>query len=532
MKSLNRCSVICIAYFLSLTLFNSAFLRPVSGQSDTIRRLTSNDYQKRIDQVAKKGHTPISVQVEVKDGVDYYTLRTVRIRSIWATHHRMTQAIFDEKKKFYESRNFRIKSEQTYQIKGEKRFVAIWEEIPSRPITFWTAQSKVTMTGKAVPQLKPFDQLLQKFLIENQLPGATLAISRNGKLIFSRGYGYNNFEVKRAMAPNDLMRIASISKSLTSAAIMRLVEQKKLSLTDNVFDIIPHEAYDPNAELDARLKQVTVLHCLQHSGGWDRAVSFDPMFRDTTIAKTLNVSCPPGSDNIIRYMLNQPLDHDPGTKYAYSNFGYSVLGRVIEKISGQDYETFVREQVLKKIGVRRMKIGATLRSEKEANEVTYYARKNGRRAAVVGKVGEIVPTPYGAWHLEAMDAHGGWIASASDLVKFAAAFDNRDRSKILSKQSIETMFARPAGKLGLEPDGSPNASFYGCGWMVRPAGKSENTWHGGLLDGTSTLLVRRHDGLNWAVLFNKADCKDGKTPSGKIDSLLHRAAAQVKSWPK
>lgn len=529
MMNLNRCSAICIA--LILTLLCGAY-RAAAGQTNSFRSLTSNDYQKRIDQVAKQGHTPTSIQVEVKEGVDYYTLQTVPRRSIWATHHRMTQNVFEEKKKAYKSRNFRIKSEQAYQLNGKKRFVAIWEEIPTRPITFWTAQSKVTITGRNVPQLKPFDELMQTFLVENQLPGATLAISRNGKLIFSRGYGYNHFEGKRIMEPNDLMRIASISKPLTSVAILKLVEQKKLKLTDKVFEIIPHEPYDPNAALDARLKQVTVLHCLQHTGGWDRGVSYDPMFRDTTIAKTLNVPCPPGKDNIIRYMLNQPLDHDPGTKYAYSNFGYNVLGRVIEKVSGQDYETFVKNQILKKIDITRMKIGATLLDGKQASEVTYYARKNGRRAAVVGNVGEMVPTPYGAWHLEAMDAHGAWIASASDLVKFAAAFDQRNRSKVLSKQSIETMFARPAGKLGLDPNGSPKALFYGCGWMVRPAGKSENTWHSGLLDGTSSILVRRNDGLNWAVLFNKADCKDGKTPSSRIDSLLHRAAAKVKSWPK
>ncbi len=503
-----------------------------SAAPEKFKDLTADEYQKRIEQVAKQGHTPVSVKVRVENGVDFYTLETIPRRTVWSTHHRMSQELFDAKVAYYKSNEFHIKWKQTYELNGKILLVAIWEETPRESVLFWGADATVPTSGRRVGQLKPFDDLMQKFLVEQQLPGASLSISRNGKTIFLRGYGYSDFENKKRMPQNALMRIASISKPLTAVAILKLVEQKKLKLSDNVFEIIPHEPFDPDATVDARLKNVTVLHCLQHTAGWDRAVSYDPMFRDITISKILNVSCPPGKDNIIRYMLNQPLDHDPGTTYAYSNFGYNVLGRVIEAISGQPYQRFVQNAVLKPVGVNRMKVGASLRNGKQSNEPVYYARKNGKRAAVVGKVGEMVSTPYGAWHLEAMDSHGGWIASASDLVKFAAAIDDRNRSKLLSKQSIETMFARPVGKPGLDPNGSPKASFYGCGWMVRPAGSSENTWHGGLLDGTSALLVRRHDGLNWAVLFNKADCKDGKTPSGKIDSLLHQAAAKVKSWPK
>lgn len=502
-----------------------------SAAPETYKDLTAAEYQKRIEQVAKQGHTPTAVNVRVKKGIDFYTLETIPRRTAWFTHHRMPPELFAAKVAHYKSKEFRIKWKQSYELNGKVLLVAIWEKIPQKAIWFWDAGAKVPTSGRRVGQLKPFDELMNEFLVEQQLPGATLAVSRNGKTIFSRGYGYSDFENKKVMPQNALMRIASISKPLTAVAILKLIEQKKLKLTDRVFDVIPHQPHSHKAAVDPRLAEVTVLHCLQHTGGWDRAVSYDPMFRDIIISKTLNVSCPPGNDNIIRYMLNQPLDHDPGTTYAYSNFGYNVLGRVIEKISGQSYEQFVQKAVLKPMGVNRMKIGASLRNGKQSNEPVYYARKNGKRAAVVGKIGEMVSTPYGAWHLEAMDSHGGWIASASDLVKFASAFDNRFRSKLLKKQSIERMFARPDGKLGLDKNGAPKASFYGCGWQVRPVGDNENSWHSGLLDGTSTLLVRRHDGLNWAVLFNKADCKDGKTPSGKIDPLLHQAAAKVKSWP-
>ena len=147
------------------------------------------------------------------------------------------------------------------------------------------------------------------------------------------------------------------------------------------------------------------------------------------------------------------------------------------------------------------------------------------------RLGKPVPWPYGGWCLESMDSHGGWIASAEDLVRFAAAFDDPDHCKILGAKSIETMFARPPGAAGEDKDGKPAASYYGCGWAVQPVGDGKaNTWHNGSLDGTSTLLVRRWDGLTWAVLFNSRQAKGGE-PAGLIDPLVHEAADAVKHWP-
>ena len=96
------------------------------------------------------------------------------------------------------------------------------------------------------------------------------------------------------------------------------------------------------------------------------------------------------------------------------------------------------------------------------------------------------------------------------------------------------MFARPAGPAGYEPDGKPKAAYYGCGWSVRPIQGVDkvNEWHGGFIAGSEALLVRRWDGLNWAVIFNTALAPDGERRLvGLIDGLIHRAADQVKSWP-
>ncbi len=149
------------------------------------------------------------------------------------------------------------------------------------------------------------------------------------------------------------------------------------------------------------------------------------------------------------------------------------------------------------------------------------------------QLGKPVPPPYGAWYLEAMDAHGGWLSSAPDLVRFAAAFDRPERCPILKADSIRTMFARPAGLAGARKNGEPRDVYYGCGWNVRvvDAQGAIHTWHNGALDGTATILVRRSDGLCWAVLFNARANPRGQYLAKLIDPLVHDAADQVKRWP-
>ena len=136
-------------------------------------------------------------------------------------------------------------------------------------------------------------------------------------------------------------------------------------------------------------------------------------------------------------------------------------------------------------------------------------------------------------NFEAFEAHGGWIASAVELVKFASAFDDPAKSPLLSAKSIEEMWARPAGAPGTNDKGKPKPTFYACGWNVRPAGDAGklNAWHTGYIAGSETLLVRRSDGLNWAVLFNTAHNQNGKMLSGTIDGQVHEAADKVKHWP-
>jgi CubicO group peptidase (beta-lactamase class C family) len=395
---------------------------------------------------------------------------------------------------------------------------------------------KIEATGHADLRLAAFDRSMTQFIQDHELPGACLAIARRGRLIYQRGYGYADADTKESMQPNALFRIASISKPLTAVAVLQMVERGRLKLEDSVFEVLRlRQPKEDKRRFDSRWKQVTILHLLQHRGGWDRDKSFDPMFRSPQIVEELHIEPPARPNDIIRYMLRRPLDFDPGSKEVYSNFGYCLLGRVIAKVSGTTYEDYVRKEVLAPLGIRRMRLGATLPENRARDEVKYHVPKKAMGTAVVGShLGEQVPSPYGAWCLESMDAHGGWLASAADLVRFVSAFDDPAHCKILKSKSIDLMLKRPPGAAGYKPNGEPRAAYYACGWMVRPVGDEGhcNIWHSGSLPGTSTLLVHRHDGLAWAVLFNSRHSAKKQEPASAIDSLLHQAADAVTNWPR
>jgi len=247
------------------------------------------------------------------------------------------------------------------------------------------------------------------------------------------------------------------------------------------------------------------------------------MFRPIVAAEAVGAPKPATCETVIRYMLGQKLDFYPGTKYAYSNFGYCVLGRIIERVTGIKYEDFVKREVLEPTGITRMKEGGSLASDDAAGEVHYY--NEGTARSVFPALTARVPWPYGGFYLEAMDSHGGWIASAIDLVKFANAIDGRRGVTLLSRKSLAELTSRPAPPL---PQNS--LAYYGLGWSVRPVGKYANWWHGGSLPGTTTLLVRTHHGYCWAALFNSRPEAAGKL-SGDLDSGLWKAFAEVANWP-
>lgn len=378
-----------------------------------------------------------------------------------------------------------------------------------------------------------FDREVEEYMQARGVPGGALAVVKGGRLVYARGYGWADRDKKIPARPDTLFRIASISKTFTGVATLRLMEEKKLELDARAFDIIRLNPL-PGAEKkrDSRLAGITVRQLLQHTGGWDRDKSFDPMFRSREIARAAGVPSPAGQSEIIRYMLSQPLDSDPGRAFAYSNFGYCLLGRIIEKISGRPYDTFVREKVLTPLGIQRMRLGRTRDGQQAEDEARYYNTSDEVTESVWDGSTKNVPWPYGGFCLESMDSHGGWIASAVELARYAAAFNNPEACPFLKGATIRTMQAPPPPPASRKANGEVEDHYYGCGWNVRPVGKEgrANYWHTGSLPGTFTILVRRSDGLSWAALFNLR-VEDSKLSSNAIDPALHRAANAVKEWP-
>ncbi|MFI6597032.1 serine hydrolase domain-containing protein [Nonomuraea sp. NPDC050536] len=380
------------------------------------------------------------------------------------------------------------------------------------------AEAATLVTSGVMPsQLASFDKTVQKFMTDRSITNGQLAIARKGKILAARGYGvYSpNGASMATVQPTSLFRIASLSKNITSAAILRLAQDGKLTLTTPITKLL-----GLSSAADQRLEQVTLWRLMQHTGGWDRDVSKDPLWLDQTIAASLDQGFPISHADIIKYVTGKPLDFAPGSKMSYSNYGYMLLGRVIEKVSGMSYEAYVRSKLLAPRGITRMRLGKSLRSEMSTAEVGYQSKYTTK--IVVNDSGTTVPYPYGGFNMPNQDANGGWLASAVDMVRWAGVFDAPN--SVLNATSISRAFAKP--EIGVSSDGS----WYGAGWYVRTWGSGRNTWHSGSMPGTFTFLVRNALGVTWCVQFNRRE-EEGSLDFDAIDQLLWQAHDAVTSWP-
>ena len=171
-----------------------------------------------------------------------------------------------------------------------------------------------SITGVPDTGLKPFDDLMRSFVEQHRVPGAALAVTRGAKLVYARGFGLADVEAKRAVQPDSLFRIASLSKPVTAVGVMQLVQQAKFKLDDRVFDVLPAQEWLPEKK-DARLRSITIRQLLQHTGGWDRDKSFDPIGRPHDVARVAMKPLPVNAADVAKYTLPLPLDFDPGTRF-------------------------------------------------------------------------------------------------------------------------------------------------------------------------------------------------------------------------
>ena len=334
------------------------------------------------------------------------------------------------------------------------------------------------------------DKIVNSFLHKWSIAGASVAVSRNGKLIYARGFGLADTVEQIQTQPFNQFRIASISKLITAIAVMKLHEQGKLNLEDKVFGptgILNDPFF--NEPKDRRVYDITVEQLLSHEAGWTQRYG-DQMFMPIIVAEKLNVKPPVDTKMIVRFALDKRLHYTPGMGRAYSNLGYSVLGLVIEKITGMTYEKYCKNEILEPLGIYDMTIAGNLQSEKAPFEVTYYEPSDVVLKPSIYGTGELVTPRYGGNDIRSLGGAGAWIATAPDLMRLLLAIDGfQTRPDILSNQSIQFMTDNSNG-------------FAPVGWKTTVM---DGNWcRTGSFPGSAGMLKRQPDGTAWVVLLNSS----------------------------
>src|SRR5271170_1042682 len=332
------------------------------------------------------------------------------------------------------------------------------------------------------------------------VPALSVAISRNGQFVYDEASGMADKEHALQVNTANLFRIASVTKPITSVTIFTLIEKGKLNLSDKVFG--------PSGVLGTKygrqpykqyVTDITVDNLLTHtSGGWPND-STDPMFQHDSW----------DHDKLISWAIDTlPLTYPPGQHWAYSNFGYCLLGRVIGQVTGQPYEAYVQANILAPCGITGMQIAGNTLHQRASNEVVYYGQYN--------------EDPY-KMNVTRMDSHGGWIATPSNLVQFLDHVHGFGNMPSLLKPETIRIMTTPTPVYQY-----PSGIRYARGWMVRNNGAG-NWWHDGSLPGSTTLMVRTATGLCWAALANTRT-EPAEQIGAALDAMMWQMARSVPEW--
>jgi CubicO group peptidase (beta-lactamase class C family) len=487
--------------------------------------MSGAEYQQAFDEQAAAGYRLVHVSgYDVAGRETYAAIWEQRPGPAWIGRHGMSGADYQREFDAQLAAGYRLLHVSGYTVAGVTLYAAIWEQSPSlgwmafhglpgaayqarfdelarqgfRPARVSGhagAAGSEEYSGVFLNDLAAIDRVAQTAMTNLGLPALSLAIAKDGRLVFAKAYGLADQAAGTPADTSSLFRVASVSKPITSVAIQLLVEQGALGLDDRVFGPGGHLGTLYGTQWNASplpasyqaLQQVTIRHLLTHTaGGWQNDGS-DPMFTHPAMTQA----------ELITWTLdNRPLANAPGTRHAYSNFGYCVLGRVIEAVTGQGYADWVRANLLGPVGAGEMTIAGDTLASRLANEVVYYSSTEN---------------PYGM-QVARMDAHGGWLATPTDLVRLAVRVDGfATKPDVLSGPTIAAMTTPWAPGEG-----------YAMGWAVNGL---NNWWHDGSLPGTRSMLVRTSGGFTWAAMTNTRD------NGVDLDALMWDVVNAVTAWP-
>lgn len=356
-------------------------------------------------------------------------------------------------------------------------------------------------TGEALPGLEHLDRAMLETLREEHLPGAGLAIFKEGRLLLVRGYGWADFARREPVQPLSRFNIASCTKPFTAVAILKLADEGKLNLDAHVFRLMPH-LLPPREQHHPHVLDITIRHLLHHAGGFIKSA------RGSQDAASLEA--------LVRLQLAEPLDYPPGTQTHYSNFGFLLLRLVVEHGAKMPYAEFVQEHVLRPLGITDMRLddrpegyfpGEVKRYVMPGHQV----QKNGRGPLKGG---------------------GCWVASPLDMARFITGLDGTRGKPLLSPRAYAEMLAP------LPPPfvAKPNGPFNGLGWDV--VRKMEGGWtfnkNGGVA-GIQTFMVHLPNGVDWAVGFNGTTAKvqhEGEEEHKPARARINQAILETRNWPE
>ncbi|RNB91228.1 class A beta-lactamase-related serine hydrolase [Brevibacillus fluminis] len=367
---------------------------------------------------------------------------------------------------------------------------------------------------------KPFEAYAQKLIDEVQVPGAIVAVAKDGELIYEKSFGYRDREEQAPIDLDTVFGIGSITKSYTCVAIMQLQEAGKLSIHDPVVKYLP-EFRTPD---ESHTKAITIQHFMTHTLGLPPLSSLFPgmleSMKDDPAAEEL-LALPELQglepihtyEQLMDYIAKQPIEllGAPGSEFSYSNDAYALLGAIIERASGQPYEDYVKEHILEPLGLTRSVFHIEELGDDLNHSMLYSAvTKDG--------VKEVLRTPIW-WDAPAMRAAGFLKASARDMLRYADVYrtgGSANGVRILSGASVAEMVT-PIVKVDA-------LKGYGYGLGIQPFGENATLIQhtGGIKGVTAHLLIVPEAGITGILLTSISDSPIQALTLGLLNSLLGR----------
>ncbi len=383
-------------------------------------------------------------------------------------------------------------------------------------------------TGVAAPQFKPLDDAMTAFMQRWSLPGGAAAVTFDGKLVFVHGYGLADVEQRRPVEPDSLFRLGSVGKPITAAAIMKLVEQHRLTLDARMVDLVRDLVPPGSGEAIAPgVTTITVQNLLQHTSDWGPEEGRLGGMDISGILSRLNRPSPPWRfRDLLGVALTEPPRLPPGSHWEYSTFGYCVLGQIIERAAGRSFESVVRQQLLGPAGADGMRLARATRAEAWPREVAYYDNPSDPPFEERDASGHRIARPYAYWDkVEGCDLAGRWVSSLPDYMRFLLALTGR-RGALLPPASLRLMDDR----FSAIRENDNWKTLAGLGWSLYVTDSGDIGWaHSGGLPGSMAYVVHSFRGEDWMVAFNSRPA--GSAAYGDLVRTISAALAVIRRVP-